>query len=51
MFTARYETLLVIASILVAILASYTALDMAGRINSASKKKRFFLVGRRRTGY
>ena len=38
MFTARYETLLVVTSILVAILASYTALDMAGRINSSSKK-------------
>ncbi len=38
MLSAHYETQLVLISILVAVLASYTALDMAGRINSAHQK-------------
>ena len=38
MLTAHYDSLLVLISLLVAILASYTALDMAGRINSASAR-------------
>jgi diguanylate cyclase (GGDEF)-like protein len=38
MLTAHYDSLLVSISLLVAILASYTALDMAGRINSTSEK-------------
>ena len=36
MFTGSYNALLVLCSFLVAILASYTALDMAGRISSTS---------------
>jgi len=36
MLHATYDGLLVTASLLVAILASYTALDMAGRINSTN---------------
>ncbi|CAB3810078.1 putative bifunctional diguanylate cyclase/phosphodiesterase [Paraburkholderia fynbosensis] len=35
MFASSYNSLLVLFSLLVAILASYTALDMAGRISSA----------------
>lgn len=35
MFTSSYNPLLVLFSLLVAILASYTALDMAGRISTA----------------
>ncbi|RQO36176.1 hypothetical protein DBR37_07565 [Herminiimonas sp. KBW02] len=46
MLTAHYDSLLVLISLLVAILASYTALDMAGRINSASDKgAALWLVG------
>ncbi|GGI52896.1 putative bifunctional diguanylate cyclase/phosphodiesterase [Oxalicibacterium solurbis] len=41
MLAAQYDTLLVLISILVAILASYTALDMAGRINSVHHKGTF----------
>ncbi|WP_293776830.1 bifunctional diguanylate cyclase/phosphodiesterase [uncultured Oxalicibacterium sp.] len=36
MLTAQYDSLLVAISILVAVLASYTALDMAARIHSSS---------------
>lgn len=36
MFTGSYNALLVLCSFLVAILASYTALDMAGRIHTTS---------------
>lgn len=46
MLTAHYDSLLVLISLLVAILASYTALDMAGRINSTSDKgATLWLVG------
>ncbi len=38
MLTAHYDTLLVFISLLVAILASYTALDMAERIHSTQHK-------------
>ncbi|MFZ6646028.1 putative bifunctional diguanylate cyclase/phosphodiesterase [Undibacterium sp. TJN25] len=38
MLAAHYDSLLVLISIAVAVLASYTALDMAGRIDSAQKK-------------
>ena len=38
MLIAQYDSLLVAISILVAILASYTALDMAGRIHSTTRK-------------
>jgi diguanylate cyclase (GGDEF)-like protein len=36
MLTANYDTVLVLVSLLVAMLASYTALDMAGRIHTAT---------------
>ena len=46
MLTAHYDSLLVLISLLVAILASYTALDMAGRINSTHDKgATLWLVG------
>jgi diguanylate cyclase (GGDEF)-like protein len=46
MLTAHYDTLLVLVSLLVAILASYTALDMAGRIHTATDKSaRWWLAG------
>ena len=38
MLVAQYDSLLVLVSLAVAILASYTALDMAGRINSIHHK-------------
>lgn len=45
-YTAHYDTLLVFISLLVAILASYTALDMAGRINATQHKgAALWLVG------
>ncbi|MBB3214711.1 diguanylate cyclase (GGDEF)-like protein [Herbaspirillum sp. Sphag1AN] len=37
MFTANYDSILVILSYTVAVLASYTALDVSGRIHSAQK--------------
>ncbi|WP_343742966.1 putative bifunctional diguanylate cyclase/phosphodiesterase [Herbaspirillum huttiense] len=49
MLSATYDNLLVVVSILVAILASYTALDMAERINTTSNlhsmAARFWLTG------
>src|SRR5450830_495227 len=42
MLTTHYDSLLVVLSYLVAILASYTALDLAGRINSAQEKNVFW---------
>ena len=49
MLIATYDKLLVVVSLLVAILASYTALDMAERINTASHQHprvaRFWLTG------
>ncbi|WP_428944203.1 putative bifunctional diguanylate cyclase/phosphodiesterase [Pantoea sp. FN060301] len=46
MLTSSYDQLLVIVSIFVAILASYTALDMAGRVaTSAGKVAHVWLVG------
>ena len=41
MLVAQYDYLLVLVSFIVAILASYTALDMAGRINSIHHKGSF----------
>ncbi|MDQ7968493.1 MAG: EAL domain-containing protein [Oxalicibacterium faecigallinarum] len=38
MLIAQYDSVLVVISILVAILASYTALDMAGRIHATARK-------------
>jgi diguanylate cyclase (GGDEF)-like protein len=49
MLTASYDNLLVVVSILVAILASYTALDMAERVNNARQAQsgaaRWWLAG------
>ncbi len=46
MFTGSYNALLVLCSFLVAMLASYTALDMAGRISSTSGRvAQWWLVG------
>ncbi|NUU01185.1 putative bifunctional diguanylate cyclase/phosphodiesterase [Herbaspirillum robiniae] len=49
MLSATYDSLLVVVSLLVAILASYTALDMAERINTTSNlhsmAARFWLAG------
>ncbi|HWU97839.1 MAG TPA: EAL domain-containing protein [Oxalicibacterium sp.] len=45
MFVAQYDYLLVLVSFTVAILASYTALDMAGRINSIHHKGSFAWLG------
>jgi diguanylate cyclase len=46
LLTASYNPLLVLASLLVAILASYTALDMAGRITTAQgRAARWWLAG------
>ncbi|MEM6161517.1 bifunctional diguanylate cyclase/phosphodiesterase [Erwinia sp. P6884] len=46
MLTSSYDQLLVIVSIFVAILASYTALDMAGRVaTSAGKVAHVWLAG------
>ncbi|QNB08479.1 EAL domain-containing protein [Herbaspirillum frisingense] len=49
MLIATYDKLLVVVSLLVAILASYTALDMAERINTTSNQHprvaRFWLTG------
>ena len=46
MLTGSYNTWLVLASLLVAILASYTALDMAGRVATAQgRAARGWLVG------
>ncbi len=46
MLSAHYDSLLVAVSILVAVLASYTALDMAERINAAQEfGSRSWLVG------
>jgi diguanylate cyclase (GGDEF)-like protein len=46
MYASSYNLLLVAASLLVAILASYTALDMAGRISTAQgKAARWWLAG------
>jgi diguanylate cyclase (GGDEF)-like protein len=46
MLTAHYDTLLVLVSLLVAILASYTALDMAGRIHTATERwAKWWLTG------
>jgi len=46
MFTSSYDALLVLFSVLVAVLASYTALDMAGRISTASgRHARMWLAG------
>ena len=49
MLSASYDSLLVVVSLLVAILASYTALDMAERINTTSHAHaaagRFWLAG------
>jgi diguanylate cyclase (GGDEF)-like protein len=45
-YASSYNPLLVAASLLVAILASYTALDMAGRINTAQgRAARWWLAG------
>jgi len=45
-YASTYNPLLVIASFFVAILASYTALDMAGRIATAQgKSARLWLAG------
>lgn len=45
MLVAQYDSLLVLVSLLVAILASYTALDMAGRINAIHGKAVFVWLG------
>lgn len=46
MLASSYNNLLVVLSIAVAILASYTALDMAGRINSAQgRAATYWLIG------
>ncbi|HTD02586.1 putative bifunctional diguanylate cyclase/phosphodiesterase [Undibacterium sp.] len=45
MLSAHYESLLVLISLLVAILASYTALDMAGRIDSSRRKGALWWLG------
>jgi NO-binding membrane sensor protein with MHYT domain len=46
MFPASYDALLVLFSVIVAVLASYTALDMAGRISTASGRyARLWLAG------
>jgi NO-binding membrane sensor protein with MHYT domain len=49
MLIASYDKLLVVVSLLVAILASFTALDMAERINTTSRQQsraaRFWLTG------
>jgi len=45
MLTGRYEITLVVVSILVAILASYTALSLAGRVATAHKLARRLWVG------
>ncbi|MFM0514815.1 putative bifunctional diguanylate cyclase/phosphodiesterase [Paraburkholderia sp. RL17-373-BIF-A] len=46
MFASSYNSLLVLFSLLVAILASYTALDMAGHISSAQgRAARWWLAG------
>ncbi|CAN0625149.1 Uncharacterized signaling protein PA1727 [Burkholderia multivorans] len=46
MYVGNYDPLLVLFSIIVAILASYTALDMAGRISMASARTaRWWLAG------
>ena len=46
MLSASYDALLVLFSVIVAILASYTALDMAGRISTASGRyARLWLAG------
>ncbi|HJQ36585.1 MAG TPA: MHYT domain-containing protein, partial [Thermoanaerobaculia bacterium] len=46
MYAASYNPLLVAASLFVAILASYTALDMAGRISTAQgRAARWWLAG------
>ena len=46
MFASSYNGLLVLFSLLIAILASYTALDMAGRISSAQgRAARWWLAG------
>ncbi|HWT72346.1 MAG TPA: EAL domain-containing protein [Oxalicibacterium sp.] len=45
MLTEQYDSLLVLVSIAVAILASYTALDMAERINSINHKGSFAWLG------
>lgn len=46
MLAGTYDTWLVIASLLMAMLASYTALDMAGRVASAQgKAARWWLAG------
>ena len=46
MLTGSYNPWLVIASLLVAMLASYTALDMAGRVSSAQgRSARWWLTG------
>ncbi|MGF6767817.1 diguanylate cyclase (GGDEF)-like protein [Paraburkholderia sp. GAS199] len=46
MFEGSYNSLLVLFSLFVAILASYTALDMAGRVSSATgRAARWWLVG------
>ena len=46
MYVSSYNTLLVAASLFVAILASYTALDMAGRITTAQgRAARWWLAG------
>ena len=46
MLTSSYNIWLVLISILVAVLASYTALDMAGRITAAQgKAARLWLAG------
>jgi diguanylate cyclase (GGDEF)-like protein len=45
MFASTYNPLLVFASLLVAILASYTALDMAGRISTAQGRAARWWLG------
>jgi diguanylate cyclase (GGDEF)-like protein len=46
MFESSYNSLLVLFSLFVAILASYTALDMAGRVSSATgRAARWWLAG------
>ncbi|MFU9135446.1 putative bifunctional diguanylate cyclase/phosphodiesterase [Erwinia tasmaniensis] len=46
MLMSSYDPLMVIASVVVAFLASYTALDMAGRVvNTTGKAETFWLIG------
>src|SRR4051794_10346248 len=46
LYVSNYNPLLVLASLIVAILASYTALDMAGRITTAQgRSTKWWLAG------